>query len=274
MRRRSGRSSRLGVALLVVVGGVSVAAHDMWIEPVVYVPESGKVVGLRLRVGQDFLGDPIVRDPSLFEKFIIADKTGVKNVVGRELSDPAGLIRPVEDGLLVIGYQSKPNPVVLPSAKFNQYLSEEGLDTVASLRAKRGDTEKDARELFMRCAKSLMLVGTASPAQHDRTLGFPLELTSEQNPYLMTAGGQLAFKLVYQNQPLPGALVVAVSQRHPAARISARTDKSGRVRLRLGEAGPWLIKAVHMIPAPAGSDAEWASFWASLTFELPVATAK
>jgi hypothetical protein len=30
----------------------------------------------------------------------------------------------------------------------------------------------------------------------------------------------------------------------------------------------WLIKAVHMIPAPAGSKAEWASFWASLTFEL------
>ena len=23
-----------------------------------------------------------------------------------------------------------------------------------------------------------------------------------------------------------------------------------------------------MVPAPAGSDADWASFWASLTFEL------
>ncbi|MEO8520005.1 MAG: DUF4198 domain-containing protein [Acidobacteriota bacterium] len=274
MRCKSGWSWRLGVALLVVLGGGSAAAHDMWIEPVAYMPEPGKVVGLRLRVGQDFLGDPIVRDPSLFEKFIIADKNGVKNVVGRELADPAGLIRPVDDGLLVIGYQSKPNPVVLPPAKFNQYLSEEGLDAVARLRAKRGDTEKEARELFVRCAKSLMLVGAPAATQRDRTLGLPLELTSEQNPYLMAAGGELAFTLVYQNQPLPGALVVAVSQRHPSARISARTDKSGRVRLRLGEAGPWLIKGVHMIPAPAGSDAEWASFWASLTFELPAVASK
>jgi hypothetical protein len=32
--------------------------------------------------------------------------------------------------------------------------------------------------------------------------------------------------------------------------------------------GMWLIKAVHMVPAPAGANAEWASFWASLTFEL------
>jgi len=30
----------------------------------------------------------------------------------------------------------------------------------------------------------------------------------------------------------------------------------------------WMIKAVHMIPAPAGIDADWSSFWASLTFEI------
>ena len=29
----------------------------------------------------------------------------------------------------------------------------------------------------------------------------------------------------------------------------------------------WLIKAVHMIPAPQGVDAEWSSYWASLTFQ-------
>jgi len=40
------------------------------------------------------------------------------------------------------------------------------------------------------------------------------------------------------------------------------------VRFRLRPGGMWLIKAVHMIPAPAGTSAEWASFWASLTFEL------
>ena len=32
--------------------------------------------------------------------------------------------------------------------------------------------------------------------------------------------------------------------------------------------GLWLVKAVHMIPAPAGTGAQWTSFWASLTFEL------
>jgi hypothetical protein len=32
----------------------------------------------------------------------------------------------------------------------------------------------------------------------------------------------------------------------------------------------WLIKAVHMVPAPDQTKADWASIWASLTFELRV----
>ena len=62
--------------------------------------------------------------------------------------------------------------------------------------------------------------------------------------------------------------MVALNQRDPMARVAARSDKAGHVTLKLSEAGPWLIKAVHMIPAPAGSDSQWASYWASLTFEL------
>jgi uncharacterized GH25 family protein len=50
---------------------------------------------------------------------------------------------------------------------------------------------------------------------------------------------------------------------------SIRTDAAGRVRVPLSRSGVWLVKAVHMIPAPAGADADWESIWASLTFELP-----
>jgi len=59
---------------------------------------------------------------------------------------------------------------------------------------------------------------------------------------------------------------------NPAEKLSARTDADGRVRLRLRSDGMWMIKAVHMVPAPAGADGDWASYWASLTFELRSAT--
>ncbi len=274
MRHCRPRSRRFAALLLLLVSAAPLAAHDMWIEPTAFTPEPGVLLGLRLRVGQDFLGDPLVRDVKLIDRFVVSGKDGVKNVLGREHADPAGLLRPSDPGLLIVGYQSTPSPVVLPPAKFQQYLTDEGLEPIAALRASRGQTDAEAREVFTRCAKTLVLLGPAAATQKDQVLHFILELTAEQNPYVMHAGETLPFRLTYQEKPLAGALVVAINQREPSVKVSARTDRDGRVHLALGKPGAWLIKAVHMIPAPAGSASDWASFWASLTFELPPASGR
>ena len=99
-------------------------------------------------------------------------------------------------------------------------------------------------------------------------LGLPIELVAERNPYALRAGQKLPLRLTFENRPLQGALVVAINRRNPSEKLSARSDNEGRVRFQLRQSGMWLVKAVHMVPAPAGSNAEWASFWASLTFEL------
>lgn len=271
---RKARAGLLTAGLFLLLAGSTVAAHDMWIEPTAFRADAEQTLGLRLRVGENFLGDPLVRDPALIDKFIVADHTGIRRVIGRDGGDPAGLLRPVDAGLLVVGYQSKESPVVLPGAKFQQYLADEGLDEIIALRSQRGETMAEAREVFIRCAKSLVLVGAPAAAQRDRTLGFTLELTAEGNPYTMASGATLPFRLSYLDQPLQGALVVAINQAQPAEKVSARTGKDGRVRLRLDRPGPWLIKAVHMTPAAADSTSQWASFWASLTFDLPAAAAR
>jgi uncharacterized GH25 family protein len=260
------RLGALGVA--VALSQAPLFAHDMWIVPTTFSPEPGEIVGVRLRVGQDLLGDPLPRDPALVNQFVVEDAAGRKPVYGRDGADPAGLLRVATPGLLVIGYRSNPSAIKLAAEKFNQYLKEEGLDTVAALRARRNETGATAHELFSRCAKSLVLSGSPSEAQGDRRLGFPLELVAERNPYAVRAGQDLPVRLTYENRPLAGALVVAMNRLNPSEKLAARTDSDGRVRFRLRPGGMWLIKAVHMIPAPAGTSAEWASFWASLTFEL------
>jgi hypothetical protein len=255
------------VAVALALGAAPLAAHDMWIEPTSFLPNTGNIIGVRLRVGQDFLGDPLPRDPALIEQFISVDSTGRKPVYGRDGADPAGLVRVAEPGVLILGYQSHPSPIVLPATKFNQYLKDEGLDTIIELRAGRNQTNS-AREIFSRCAKSLLHYGTPAGTQSDRVLGFTLELVAERNPYTIRTGQELPFRLTYEGHPLPGALVVAMNRANPPAKMTARTDKQGRVTFRLPQDGVWLIKAVHMVPAAAGTNADWASFWASLTFEL------
>jgi uncharacterized GH25 family protein len=265
-------SPRLIAAAGFALSGAPLFAHDMWIEPLTFSPATGQIVSVKLRVGQDLLGDPLPRDPALVNQFIVEDPEGRKPVVGRDGSDPAGFVRVAVPGLMVIGYRSNPSFVELTPEKFNQYLKDEGLDAVAATRAQHNQTNANARELFARCAKSLVLSGSPSAAQHDRALGFTLELVAERNPYLLRPNEDLPVRLTYENRPLAGTLVIAMNRQNPAEKISARTDKDGRVRLKLHPGGMWLIKAVHMIPAPAGSNAEWQSFWASLTFEMRSAT--
>src|SRR5882762_9204521 len=169
---------RLGVLVVVtiVMSCAPLFAHDMWIEPTTFYPESGQILGVKLRVGQDLLGDPLPRDPALINQFIFEDTAGRKPLVGRDGADPAGFLRVGMPGLLVIGYRSNPSAVELTADKFNQYLNEEGLDAIATLRAQRHESGAKVREMFSRCAKSLVLSGMATNGQGDRPLGFTLEL--------------------------------------------------------------------------------------------------
>lgn len=232
----------------------------MWIEPATFAPATGQIVGIRLKVGQDLLGDPIPRSSALIRDFVALDSEGRKPVVGREGSDPAGFARATGPGLMILGYSSNPSSVELPVEKFRQYLKEEGLEKRIAVREERAQKEQ-----FSRCAKSLLLSGAASASEGDRALGFTLELVAERNPYLLGAGEELPLRLTYLGRPLAGALVVAMTR--AGEKISARTDAAGRVRLKVARNGFWMIKAVHMISAPAGSGADWSSYWASLTFE-------
>jgi uncharacterized GH25 family protein len=266
--RSIGRRHASAVMLAIVFSHAPLLAHDMWLVPTTFSPESGQIVGVKLRVGQDLLGDPLPRDPALINQFVFEDAAGRKPLVGRDGGDPAGFLRVAMPGLVVIGYRSNPSTVELTADKFNQYVKEEGLEAVAAITARRNPSAAVVRDMFFRCAKSLVLAGSPKEGQGDRRLGFTLELVAEQNPYAMHQGDPLPVRLTYEDRPLAGALVVAINRQHPSDKVSARTDSNGRVRLRLPAAGMWLIKAVHMVPAPAGSDADWASFWASLTFEL------
>jgi uncharacterized GH25 family protein len=256
------------VLVSVFAASASLRAHDFWIEPTGFMADLGRVVGVKLRVGEEFHGAPVPRSEALIGDFIVVDAAGRRQVVGREGSDPAGLLRVTTPGLAVIGYRSLPSPVTLPADKFTQYLKEEGLESVIDARARSKTSQRDGREIFSRAAKSLVRSGAMTPGAGDRALGFPIELVAERNPYQMRVGGALPVRLTFKNAPLAGALVVAFNQRSPYHRLRARSDQNGRATFAIDEAGPWLVKAVHMVPAAAGSNADWESFWASLTFEI------
>jgi uncharacterized GH25 family protein len=258
----------LALVLALLCAG-SLWAHDLWIEPSAFMPAPGTRLAVRLFIGQLFRGDVFPRDPKYLVRFAVIGSGGEAPIPGVPDTDPAGFLVSGRPGLYELVYTSRHAEVELDAAKFEKYLAEEGLDKISALRARSGRSAAPAKEIYSRCAKSLIAVGEDAGSGHDRVLGLTLELIPEQNPYTLAAGQELPVRLLYRGQPLAGAKVAAVPKDQPARMVAARTDAQGRVRLRLGGAGVWLLKAVHMIAAPPGSGADWESFWASLTFALP-----
>ena len=245
------------------------AAHDFWIEPSSFAPQAGQALTVRLLVGEQYQGDAVARPQAQsLHRFVLADANGdaVVTLPGRAGADPAGLMRLARPGSYIVGFHGKANTVELPAEKFNAYLREEGLDTALALRTERGELNQPGREIYSRCAKSLLTAADGVDRAADRALGFTLELIAERRPDSLRAGEALPLRLLLDGRPLGGALVVARPRDDPSRKIALRSDAEGRVRLPLSRSGDWMVKAVHMRPAPAGSGADWESLWASLTF--------
>lgn len=269
----------LGLALLSLRSS-ALRAHDFWIEPSSFEPMPGAAVGFHLAVGQQWAGDPLPRSNQRIVRFVLAgplgDTEGVA-IAGVEGVDPAGLARVAGPGLYLAGYESNNAPLELEPQKFEDYLRLEGLDSIVAERARRGEAQSNSHEVYARCAKSLLRVAGEPTGKPDRgfsrVLGFTLELVPEQDPYASGAGVELPVRVLYQGKPLANVLVIAMRKAAPLQPVQERSDRQGRVRLRLADPGTWLVKAVHMVRLDAerakGEAADWQSYWASLTFALP-----
>jgi len=256
---------RIAIVIVAVAAQAAVAhAHDFWIEPSTFRPAVGQMVSTSLRVGQEFIGEPIPRSAQFIDSFVVREGSKEKEVIGFESRDPAGYIRVEQPGLAIIGYRSKANPLELDAAKFEEFLKNEGLERISAIRAQRHETAKPDRELFYRFAKSVLNTGSGDGAKFDQPFGYRFEIIPETNP---CANTPLRVRLLFEGKPLAGALVTALHRDDSSARIRVRSDKNGRVTLDLPKNGVWLIKSVQIVPAPAGTNADWESLWASLTFE-------
>ena len=253
--------------LLVVAQPVT--AHDFWIEPDSFSAAPGSDVSIRLREGVGFKGNTLPYIRQWFVDFVYVTPDGREPVISLQGDDPAAVLdMPAGAGL--VGYQSFPNLTTLDAVKFNTYLEEEGIEYIREQRIAAGQDDAPAEEYFVRCAKALMQSpGDAAGEIFSTRLGYTLELIPESNPYELTDGDELVFRLLLRGEPAEGLLVQAFSQDNPDAIQKVRVDSDGRAVIRLDGTGIWLVKAVNIEAETKTPDADWLSHWASFVFELP-----
>lgn len=247
------------------MGAVPACAHDFWIEPSSFRPLPGSVVSVGLRVGENFIGDPVRRQASLIKRFVILQAGGEEPIAGSDNIDPAGLFEADGRQSAVIVYAGGGSEIEMPARRFDEYLAQNGLDEIVAERVARGEQDRIGRERFYRNAKAI-LAGANAGSLVTRPIGLRYEIVPLTDP--TRAAAVLDLRLLLDGEPLAGAQVEAIARDIPAARIVMRSDAKGEVQMRLPEAGVWLIRSLHMRRGGWFSDVDWESDWASLTFEM------
>ena len=259
--------SAFAVVCGLFLGATTLAAHDFWLAAEEWRPVFGASATITAGIGERF---PTRTTFRAGEDWLAAwrligaredqpapkawTQQGLEMTAGVNLSPPGAYL-----GVAIVGFQT----TEMQGPAFTDYLKEEGLDAIVAARQSAGETDKATTERYSRFAKIAMRSGPGSAGHLTRQVGLRAELVPAADPTSIRAGQSLAVRLFYNGRPVAGAVVSAVSQ---GTAVRATTDARGRATFAIDRAGPWLIKSIHMIRLPAGSPAEWESFWTTLTF--------
>lgn len=247
-----------------------VAAHETWLDPERYQALPGETIGIDMRNGQHFNGMALPWLDLWIERFVAVEGPAEQAVTGRLGDIPAARVTPVGEGLMVVGLQSGLDRLFYTNwSKFEAFVAEKDLQGAIEAHRARGLPETGFAEVYRRFAKALIGVGAAEGT--DRALGFATEFVALTNPYAAGFDGEMAVRLLEDAAPRAAARVT-VFARAPDGSVTethALTDAEGILRLPVTPGHRYLLDAVILREAPAGTDAAWLSLWAALTFEVP-----
>ncbi|RYU78470.1 DUF4198 domain-containing protein [Hymenobacter persicinus] len=260
--------------LLLLMGAVTAVAQELWLQPARFWVAPGTSQHIRVLVGDNFAGARWPGRSSRLTSFVqYAPGQTLDHTAAARLADTlATTVMFVRPGVHLLAFSTTSNYAELEAGKFTEYLRQQGLDYIIALREQRQQQLKPGREMYRRCAKTLVQVGAGGPdtaRTYARAVGHALELVPEQNPYAAKPGASLTVLVLAAGQPQRGALV-QVRQRLPgqqtAQLFTFRSNQNGRVLFKLSAGATYLVSTVRMEPAADPQVADWQSTWATLTF--------
>lgn len=278
--------SFMAFALALAAWAAPAAAHEYWLAPSRYQAARGDAIAIAAFAGTGFRGEAKPFATTRAVKFVLmAGRTVDLTPVAANGDLTWARFEMPDAGGAMVAYQSNFADIQLPADEFNAYLELEGLTGPRDARAKLGIGAGPGRERYARCPKTWIAgrnPGAASTgpglARLARPAGLPIEIVPLADPAL---ADPLPVRVLWKGRPLAGALVrawhtpLAAGAHGPtdaATRDSvgftarAITDAKGEAKLAVGAAGEWMLATVHMVPCVEKREADWESWWASLTF--------
>ncbi len=269
-------------AILTLAFGHSAAAHDFFLVPSSYRLNAGDSVKIAIHVSEYFPGESVKWSAARVLRFhqysnIRRDRFTVTLIDDLLELLPTGdssgvIVTPAQEGTYLFVLNWSARHIELEPTLFHQYLRAEGLDEILELREVRGESRKPGRERYSRYVKTFLQVGDGVEEDWSQVVGQKIEIVPEKVPTSLQAGDTLTVQVLFDGIPLHRVLVSATyagyTTNPDTYEQSMKTDTHGRARFVMTHDGSWLVRLVHMVPLEADPEADWESFWASMTFPV------
>lgn len=249
-------------------------AHEFWLAPQNYQPETGSTLQVHLRNGQDFKGIEIGYFDDRIEMFDWFQNQTRSPVIARAGDFPAMTMQVDQDGLMVLAYETSHSTLQYRHLeKFLKFAAHKDFADAEARHKLRDLPEGRFSEIYTRFCKSL--IGVGDGAGQDIETGMETEFVALNNPYTDDLADGFKVQLLYQGAPRIMAQV-EVFERAPdgAVKISyLRTDKQGYAMIPVKSQHIYLLDAVVLRDPDETIAAEnnvvWETLWASMTFARP-----
>lgn len=266
-------------ALLPEICGTSACqAHDFWVQPNEYWPRPDTVIPMTLQVGH---GPFRQRSPIQLSRIVRFTATAPDGTqidlrgnlhLGGTAQDADLLFHAPGAYVLVLETDDRAQSH-LPAIRFNDYLKAEGLTAAIAWRERMHRMGADGSERYSRRAKSIMQVGlpgAGSQAEVTRPLGLPLEIVPEVSPYAQPRPAMFPVRVIYEGQPLAGALLKLTNLAQDAVPLETHlTDRAGRATFAMPGQGAWLLNVIWTKTLPPSRETDFETVFSSLSFGFP-----
>ncbi|MGQ9635962.1 MAG: DUF4198 domain-containing protein [Bryobacteraceae bacterium] len=251
---------------------VPAAAHDLYLMPDPWVARPGQQIRVVYQNGDDFPEGATNVKPERLRRTELIWKGGrvpFEGITAEEKRTVARVRAPGE-GTMVLVSHTIPNFIELDPDKFHRYLRDEHLEFVIEWRKSHDEANKPGREIYSKYVKALVHGGKPDDF-YSHEAGLVVEFIVEAAPYALRPGGVLPVVLKFREKPVAGVAVESAWLEGGAAKMETigRTDANGRIRIPIRAAGPHRLHAIVMERCKDASRADWESFWATLTFDIP-----
>jgi hypothetical protein len=250
-------------------------AHSLYLLPAKFQVPTGEMLIFSVHNGDSFPASEEAADSHRFEqsRLVCAHQAATiedYRTLGKAVHSGVKIDQP---GSCWLAVATSARTLTMEGAKFEAYLADEGLTNIVEARHAAGLTGP-GRERYRKFAKSYVVAGEGPAAEFDYTkpLGLAIEFVPQSDPGALHAGDMLRVQLLRDGKPLANTQVesawAGLAKADQRTVVVGRTDAEGRITVPVERAGKWRLHAVTMEPAVGLADADWSSYWASMTFAV------